>query len=101
MVPASQSQDTNIMMADLEGRQPEPPVEPPKPPPIQAAPVQPPIQAPVQTTVEAAPKTAPEIADIISIIFSPLFCITQKYNVRLCWTVSSTASKTLYFAKSL
>ena len=60
MVPASQSQDTNIMMADLEGRQPEPPVEPPKPPPIQAAPVQPPIQAPVQTTVEAAPKTAPE-----------------------------------------
>ena len=60
MVPASQSQDTNIMMAELEGRQPEPPVEPPKPPPIQAAPVQPPIQAPVQTTVEAAPKTAPE-----------------------------------------
>ena len=60
MVPASQSQDTNIMMAELEGRQPEPPVEPPKPPPIQAAPVQPPIQAPVQTTVEAAPNTAPE-----------------------------------------
>ena len=60
MVPASQSQDTNIMMAELEGRQPEPPVEPPKPPPIQAAPVQPPIQEPVQTTVEAAPKTAPE-----------------------------------------
>lgn len=60
MVPASQSQDTNIMMAELEGRQPEPPVEPPKPPPIQAAPVQPPIQAPVQTIVEAAPKTAPK-----------------------------------------
>ena len=66
MVPASQSQDTEMMMAETEGRPyeitppPETTVEPPKPPPIQAALVQPPIQAPVQTTVEAAPKTAPE-----------------------------------------
>ena len=62
MVPPSQSQDTEMMMAETEGRPyeitppPETTVEPPKPPPIQAAPVQPPIQAPVQTTVEAAPE---------------------------------------------
>ena len=62
MVPPSQSQNTEMMMAETEGRPyeitppPETTVEPPKPPPIQAAPVQPPIQAPVQTTVEAAPK---------------------------------------------
>ena len=66
MVPPSQSQNTEMMMAEAEGRPyeitppPETTVEPPKPPPIQAAPVQPPIQEPVQTTVEAAPKTAPE-----------------------------------------
>ena len=66
MVPPSQSQNTEMMMAETEGRPyeitppPETTVEPPKPPPIQAAPVQPPIQEPVQTTVEAAPKTAPE-----------------------------------------
>ena len=66
MVPPSQSQNTEMMMAEAEGRPyeitppPETTVEPPKPPPIQAAPVQPPIQAPVQTTVKATPETAPE-----------------------------------------
>ena len=80
MVPASQSQDKEMMMAEAEGRPykeitppapPETTVEPPKPLPIQAAPV----KAPAETV---APKQQAKPVPKVVPVDAPITELTQK-----------------------